>query len=57
MYNEFRSARMMYSWLEEQARADVCEECGQCLELCPQGLPITEWLDKAHQLLSQAAVP
>jgi len=57
MYNEFRSARMMYNWLEEEARADNCEECGQCLELCPQGLPITEWLDKAHQLLSQAAVP
>jgi predicted aldo/keto reductase-like oxidoreductase len=57
MYNEFRSARMMYSWLEEEARADKCEECGECLELCPQGLPITEWLDKVHQLLSQAAVP
>jgi predicted aldo/keto reductase-like oxidoreductase len=53
MYNELRSARMAYNWLKEESRADVCEQCGQCLELCPQGIPITEWLEKAHQLLSQ----
>jgi predicted aldo/keto reductase-like oxidoreductase len=54
MYNELRSARNAYKWLEEEARADVCEQCGQCLELCPQGIPITEWLEKAHDLLSEA---
>ncbi len=54
MYNELRSARNAYNWLKEEARADVCEQCGQCLELCPQGIPITEWLEKAHDLLSEA---
>jgi predicted aldo/keto reductase-like oxidoreductase len=55
MYNEMRSARMLYNWLKEEERADVCEECGQCIELCPQGLPISDWLKKAHDLLSQTA--
>jgi hypothetical protein len=53
MYNEYRSARMLYSWLDAEARADRCEECGQCIEACPQGIPITDWLKKAHALLAE----
>jgi predicted aldo/keto reductase-like oxidoreductase len=54
MYNELRSARNAYKWLEAEARADVCEQCGECVELCPQGIPISDWLEKAHALLSEA---
>ncbi len=54
MYNEYRSARMLYGWLKEEEQATACEQCGQCEELCPQGISITEWLDKAHELLAQA---
>jgi predicted aldo/keto reductase-like oxidoreductase len=57
MYNEYRSARMLYSWLKEEERADLCEQCGQCEELCPQGISVAEWLEKAHQLLSEGANP
>jgi len=53
MYNELRTARLLYGWLKEEARADHCEECGQCLEMCPQGIPITDWLKRAHELLTQ----
>jgi predicted aldo/keto reductase-like oxidoreductase len=57
MYNEYRSARMLYSWLKEEERANLCEQCGQCEELCPQGISVAEWLEKAHQLLSEGANP
>lgn len=55
MYNEMRSARRMYNWLKEEERADQCEECGQCMELCPQNIPISDWLKKADELLAEAA--
>jgi predicted aldo/keto reductase-like oxidoreductase len=55
MYNETRSARRAYSWLKEEARADQCEECGQCTELCPQGIPVSDWLKKADELLAETA--
>jgi predicted aldo/keto reductase-like oxidoreductase len=57
MYNEYRSARMLYSWLKEEERANLCETCGQCEELCPQGIPIAEWLEKAHRVLGEGAHP
>jgi hypothetical protein len=53
MYNEMQSARRAYNWLKEEERANQCEECGQCMELCPQGIPITDWLKKADALLAQ----
>ncbi|HUT86683.1 MAG TPA: aldo/keto reductase [Candidatus Heimdallarchaeota archaeon] len=51
MYNDNRAARIAYQWVEEQQRADLCIECRQCEDLCPQDLPIAEWLKKAHALL------
>lgn len=38
--------------LKEEQRADQCVECGECLEACPQQIPIPDWLKKAHELLS-----
>ncbi|MFW9959031.1 MAG: aldo/keto reductase [Candidatus Odinarchaeota archaeon] len=32
--------------------ASACEECGECLEKCPQGIEIIEQLKKAHEILS-----
>jgi predicted aldo/keto reductase-like oxidoreductase len=51
MYNDDRAARIAYQWVEEKQRADLCIECRQCEDLCPQDLPIAEWLKKAHALL------
>lgn len=31
--------------------ASECEECGECLEKCPQGIEIIEQLKKAHEVL------
>ena len=53
IYNDLRGGRMRYGWLEEGERANLCTECGQCLELCPQQIEIPEWLAKAHELLCQ----
>lgn len=51
MYNDDRAARIAYQWVEEKQRADLCIECRQCEDLCPQHLPVAEWLKKAHALL------
>jgi uncharacterized protein len=46
-------ARLFYSWIEEEKRAQACIECGECLEKCPQGIKIPEWLKKVHEALCQ----
>jgi predicted aldo/keto reductase-like oxidoreductase len=53
MYGDEQRARMFYSWLDENQRANLCIECGECLEKCPQGIEIPDWLAKAHELLCQ----
>ncbi|MBN1891060.1 MAG: 4Fe-4S dicluster domain-containing protein [Thermoflexales bacterium] len=52
MYNEYDSARLFYSWLGENERANNCIECLECESKCPQGIVITEWLKKADELLA-----
>jgi hypothetical protein len=56
MYDDALMGRFFYrgstpSALKEDQRADQCTECGQCMEACPQQIPIPEWLEKAHSLL------
>jgi len=54
MYNDTFMTRYFYrgpAGLKEEQRADQCKECGDCLETCPQKLPIPELLKKAHDLL------
>ena len=54
MYDDPRTGRFRYrgpTGLPEAARADQCTECGDCMQACPQGIPIPEWLKKAHDLL------
>jgi len=54
VYNEPRIARFRYrgpNGLKEEQRADQCTECEECVEACPQQIPIPEWLNKAHLLL------
>jgi predicted aldo/keto reductase-like oxidoreductase len=33
--------------------ADACNECGECVQKCPQAIPIPERLSEAHKLLFQ----
>ena len=51
-YDDTVSARIYYSMLKPGKRADQCQECGECAEVCPQQISIPEWLKKAHALLS-----
>jgi predicted aldo/keto reductase-like oxidoreductase len=39
-------------------RADACKECGECEDLCPQKLPISELLkDVARDLMAGGLPP
>ena len=54
MYNDYETARASYNiWLKEEERADLCTQCAQCEELCPQEIEIVEWLALIHQLLGE----
>jgi len=50
IYGDEQQAQMSYSWLDKEERANVCVECGECLEKCPQQIDIPDWLAKAHGL-------
>ena len=54
MYDDLQLSQSLYKnpvVLKEEQRADQCIECDECLEACPQKIPIPEWLKKAHELL------
>ena len=55
IYNAAARSRMTYSnpiAFKEEERADKCNKCDQCLEKCPQKLPIPELLEKVHAFLT-----
>jgi hypothetical protein len=52
MYEDTRTARVHYSFLNEQNRADKCTECGKCMEHCPQHIDIIETLKMVHRNLA-----
>jgi predicted aldo/keto reductase-like oxidoreductase len=54
MYDDIQMGQFRYQSpdiLKEEQRADQCLECGECLDACPQSIPITEWLKKVHAQL------
>ncbi len=53
MYSDMRTGRFYYRGgrLEEEQRADQCTECSECVDACPQEIPIPEWLKKVHEEL------
>ena len=56
IYSDAARARMVYSdpkLFKEEERADKCIKCEQCVEKCPQKLPIPELLEKAHAFLTE----
>ena len=52
MFSDLDRASQSYNWIGEKARGDACIECGECLDKCPQGIDIPEWLKKAHKALA-----
>ncbi|MFC1951405.1 aldo/keto reductase [Chloroflexota bacterium] len=54
VYDNLRMGRLRYCGprgLKQEQRADQCAECEECIEACPQEIPIPEWLRKVHDLL------
>jgi hypothetical protein len=52
MYDDLGAARFRYKFvLKEEQRAGACIDCGTCEELCPQHIPISEWMPRAEALL------
>jgi predicted aldo/keto reductase-like oxidoreductase len=53
MFEKMESARNEYNnWFAEEERAHNCQECLDCLELCPQKIEIPQWLQIIDQSLS-----
>ncbi len=58
MYDDYERAGFYYNaMLKPEYRADLCVECGQCEEACPQGIKIMEWLKKIHTALYKEPPP
>ncbi|MHA1663867.1 MAG: 4Fe-4S dicluster domain-containing protein, partial [Candidatus Thorarchaeota archaeon] len=58
IYGQHEMAKYYYSIIGKMpwaqgANAEACEECGECLEKCPQGIEIIDQLKKAHEVLSE----
>ncbi|MGA9060765.1 MAG: aldo/keto reductase [Terracidiphilus sp.] len=51
-YDDLAAARFRYKFvLREEERAGACIDCDTCEGLCPQHIPISEWMPKVAELL------
>jgi predicted aldo/keto reductase-like oxidoreductase len=53
MYDKPDHARRAYTWMSEEERASACIQCRECEELCPQSIPISEWMPLVHAVLGE----
>jgi uncharacterized protein len=54
MHDAVRTSRAMYvRFLGEAQRAGACIQCRICEDKCPQKIPISEWMPKAHGVLGE----
>jgi len=58
IYNDANHPRWVYTSgspniFNEKQRANNCTKCEECVEKCPQKLPIPELLEKAHAFLTK----
>jgi predicted aldo/keto reductase-like oxidoreductase len=53
MYGSWDDARRRYNHMPEEIRASACIQCRQCEDLCPQDIPISEWMPVVHQVLGE----
>lgn len=50
-FEDFGRSRFRYGQLPADEHGDMCVECGQCMDACPQSLDIIEWLKVADPVL------
>ena len=51
VFGDHRISRFRYRQLPEEKQAVSCDKCGECEEVCPQELPVSEWMEKIHTWL------
>jgi len=52
MYGDTSRAYRMYQGMLADQQADLCTECYECEEECPQEIAIVEWLQEAHDFMA-----
>jgi len=53
VYGMWEAAKGSYEWHRtEKKTAEFCQECNECLEKCPQKIPIPDRLKEAHAALT-----
>ena len=53
MYEDLGRPKFSYTLMDETKRADSCIACRKCEELCPQEIPVSEWMPKVHEKLKK----
>ncbi len=51
MLDNWGSARFRYGQIPLGERAEVCLDCGECEEACPQHIMISDWMPYIHEVL------
>lgn len=53
MYDKPESAKIAYNkWFSAEENASNCLDCKDCEDLCPQMIPISDWMPKIHATLA-----
>jgi uncharacterized protein len=51
MYNILPNSRKEYEGMPLETRADMCIDCGECEDKCPQRIAISTWMPIVHEAL------
>jgi len=51
-FDDVATAQLRYDFfLKPEQRAGACLRCGACLDVCPQQIPVFDWMEKVRMLL------
>jgi len=56
MLDNWDHARWAYRQLADAEKAENCITCRECEQLCPQHIPISDWMPYIHEVLANDAV-